>query len=825
MPYSIYQICDAVQGRLIGHPPPGLLITHLFTDSRQVTFAPAGLFFALVGPRRDGHDFLGHARQQGIRFFVVQHLPDLAEFPEACFIQVPDTLQALQSLAAWHRRQFDLPVIGITGSNGKTIVKEWLFQLLYPERHIVRSPRSFNSQTGVPLSVWAIAPEHELAIFEAGISRRSEMAQLAPVIQCTLGIFTCLGDAHSEGFASQEEKLNEKLVLFASASLIFYGADDPLVDKAMRTLGKPLFRWGAQPDADLQLLEAKTLSEQRRTLLKVRYQGVEVQAEIPFADQASITNAMLCWSVLLYLGIPHETIRERLIRLEPVEMRLEMREAINECVLINDSYNSDLSALAIALDFMARQAGGKRRTLILSDILESSRSLDALYNSVADLICEKSVHRVLAVGEQAQLLASKLPPEIKIACFDHADSLLQRINAEEINFQGEIILLKGARRFGFERIASRLARKVHQTTLEIHLGALVHNLRQFQQLLAPGVRTMVMVKAAAYGSGSVEIAKTLEQHQVDYLAVAYADEGVELRRNGVQLPIMVLNPEEAVFDMMLRYRLEPELYSLRILRQFARFCAGRTVEIPVHLKIETGMHRLGFVEDDLEETVSILLSHPQLRVISVFSHLAAAENPAHDAFTHQQAKRFQRAYAILAQALAYRPLRHLLNSNGTVRFPEYQMDMTRLGIGLYGLDVALSPPLNLQVVLRLKAAISQIKCLQEGDTVGYGRRGMVQPGARVATISIGYADGLLRAAGNGCFSVLVHGRPAPIIGSVCMDMCMVDVSHIPQAQEGDPVIIFGPEWPVQYLTQALHTIPYEVLTGISPRVKRVYIQE
>lgn len=814
-----------MQGRLIGQPPPGLLITHLLTDSRHVTFAPASLFFALSGPRRDGHAFLSHAWQQGVRFFVVQRLPDLAAFPEACFIQVPDTLQALQTLAAWHRRQFDLPVIGITGSNGKTIVKEWLFQLLHPERHIVRSPRSFNSQTGVPLSVWAMAPEHELAIFEAGISRRGEMTRLAPVVQCTLGVFTCLGDAHSEGFASQKEKLSEKLALFASASLIFYGADDPLVDKAMRALGKPLFRWGAHPEADLQLLEVKILPEQRRTLLKVLYRGMEAQAEIPFADQASIANAMLCWSVLLHLGMPQETISERLARLEPVEMRLEMREAINECILINDSYNSDLSALAIALDFMARQAGGKRRTLILSDILESSRSLNALYASVADLICEKGVHRVLAVGEQARLLASKLPPEVESACFDLAESLLQCINAGELDFKGEIILLKGARRFGFERIADRLARKVHQTTLEIHLGALVHNLRQFQQLLAPSVRAMAMVKAAAYGSGSVEIAKTLEQHQVDYLAVAYADEGVELRRNGVQLPIMVLNPEEAVFDMMLRYRLEPELYSLRILRQFAQFCAGRTAEVPVHLKIETGMHRLGFAENDLDEAASILLLHPQLKVVSVFSHLAASENPAHDAFTHQQAERFQCAYAILTQALGYRPLRHLLNSNGIVRFPEYQMDMVRLGIGLYGLDVAAPPHLNFQAVLRLKAVISQIKCLHEGDTVGYGRRGVVQPGARIATISIGYADGLLRAAGNGRFSVLIHGQPAPIIGSICMDMCMADVSHIPQAQEGDPVIIFGSEWPVQQLAQALHTIPYEVLTGISPRVKRVYVQE
>ncbi len=821
--FSIFQISDAVQGRILGKAPVGSVVEHLITDSRHIAFAPTSLFFALPGPRRQGHDFIADAYRQGIRYFVVSQAPDLNAFPDACFIEVPDTLAALQKLAAWHRRQFRLPVVGITGSNGKTIVKEWLFQLLHPGRRIVRSPRSFNSQVGAPLSVWQLHPEHDLALFEAGISRCGEMARLAPVIQCTLGVFTALGDAHSEGFASLDEKLQEKLALFHEAELIFYGADDKRVDEAVRALGKPVFRWGKDSHVELQLLRSDPSPDRRSTDLTAEFRGRTLHFRIPFSDQASIHNAMLCCCVMLHFGIPDAVIRERMAGLEAVEMRLEMREGIHDCTIINDSYNSDLNALAIALDVMARQAAGRRRTLILSDILESARDTQTLYAAVADLICEKGVQRVFAVGEHIRRLAGKLPPDIETAFFADAADFLRQVDADA--FHREIILVKGARRFGFERIADRLARKVHQTALEINLSALAHNLRQFQQLLAPGVRTMAMVKAAAYGSGSVETAKLLELQQVDYLAVAYADEGVELRRSGIRLPILVLNPEEAVFDMLIRYRLEPELYSLRILRGFARFCAGMEGPVQVHLKIESGMNRLGFVEDDLREAIGVLSAHPQLRVASVFSHLAASEDPAQDAFTHLQAARFESAFQLFSGGLGYRPLRHLLNSGGIARFPQYQMEMVRLGIGLYGLEAPAQAGLRLQPVLSLRAAVSQIKTLAAGDTVGYGRKGAGAPGMRIATISIGYADGLLRAAGNGRYSVLIRNKLAPLAGNVCMDMCMADVTHIPEAAEGDPVVIFGPGLPVQKLAFALGTIPYEVLTGISPRVKRVYVQE
>lgn len=820
MRFSLFQLADAMQGRVIGQAPAGAVVEHLITDSRHIAFAPTALFFALRGPGRDGHAFIADAYRQGLRYFVVARLPEVGSLPEACFIQVADTLEALQMLAAWRRSLVSLPVIGITGSNGKTIVKEWLFQLLHPNRHVLRSPRSYNSQTGVPLSVWQLKPEHELALLEAGISRMGEMAKLAPIIQPTLGLFTTLGDAHSEGFPDAETKLREKLMLFQSAQLIFYNADDARVDAAMRALGKPLFCWGSAAHADLQLLRASSSDDCRSTRIEARFEGRERSIDIPFSDQASIHNAMLCWCVLLHLGLPDDLIGERMSRLEPVEMRLEMREAVNACTLINDSYNSDLNALSIALDFMARQASGRRRTLVLSDILESSRAPETLYAQVADLICEKGVERLIGIGGQVQRLQGKLPDGIATVFYNDADAFLQQHDME--TFSREIILLKGARRFGFERIADRLALKVHQTVLEIHLAALTHNLRQFQQLLAPGVRTIAMVKAAAYGSGSVEVAQLLELQRVDYLAVAYADEGVELRRGGIGLPILVLNPEEAVFDMMLRYRLEPELYSLRLLRNFARFCANRQEPVPVHLKVETGMNRLGFEKDSLDEAVAELQANPQLRVVSVFSHLAASENPELDAFTHEQARRFESAWQRISEGLGYRPLRHILNTNGIARFPQYQMDMVRLGIGLYGIP---TESLDLQPVLCLKAAISQIRTLREGDTVGYGRRGAGQAGMRIATISIGYADGLLRAAGNGRFSVLIRGRRAPTVGNICMDMCMADISQIPDAGEGDSVVVFGPGLPLEELAAALGTIPYEVLTGISPRVKRVYVQE
>lgn len=822
MIYTPASIADIVGGRLAGsgNNPE---IRRLLTDSRQVIFPEQAAFFALPGRRHDGHRYVGDLYRKGVRCFVVSHTKMAEHCPEADFILVDDTLKALQTLATHHRHLFSFPVIGITGSNGKTIVKEWLFQLLHPDYRIVRSPRSYNSQIGVPLSVWQIRSAHNMGIFEAGISTTGEMERIAPIIDCSIGIFTNIGEAHSEGFSNKEEKLRQKLRLFDKASTVVYCVDQQVVHQAMALLPARKFTWSKEGlQADLSIIKEEKTGN-RRTELEALYRGQTLSTVVPFTDPASVENAIHCWSVLLLLGLDSSTIKERMLRLEPVAMRLELREGANGCVLINDSYNSDLTSLAIALHFMQQQSNGQRQTLILSDILQSGQSEAALYAEVSQLLQETGVNRFIGIGTAVEAIAAQAPPELECRIFASTDAFLKE--ADKLDFQQEVILLKGARQFAFERIAARLSRKVHRTTLEVNLSALLHNLNAYHSLLKPGVKLMVMVKAAAYGSGSLEIARLLAFHKVDYLAVAYADEGVELRRGGIQLPILVLNPEEEAFENMLRYRLEPEVYSLAQIKQLIRYVPEQGPPLLVHVKLDTGMRRLGFEPADLEELALLLQSYPQLRIQSVFSHLAASEASEHDDFTREQIRQFRAGYQMLVDRLGYHPLRHILNTSGISRFPDDQMDMTRLGIGLYGVDSHPEMQSRLKTVLTLKATISQIKNIEPGETVGYGRRGKLDYPAKIATISIGYADGLLRGAGNGRYKVLINGKPAPIVGNVCMDMCMVDISALDNIREGDEVIIFGENPPVQQLATAMQTIPYEVLTGISPRVRRVYLHE
>ena len=807
---SVFQVGDITGADVYGAAPTEPILEHLVTDSRVIAFAPSSLFIALRGPQRNGHDFIMDAWTQGVRCFLVSELPPPAVLPEACFLLVRDTLQALQQLATWRRRQFHIPVIGITGSNGKTIVKEWLFQLLHQDYHIVRSPRSYNSQIGVPLSVWQMQADHELAIFEAGISRKGDMDTLAPMIDCSIGIFTMLGDAHSAGFADADEKLDEKLRLFNAAGIIFCSADNPHVLQKIRQQHKSVFCLGTHPDCQLQITTIKT---GRLTEISAQFQGQLFDLILPFADKASIDNALLCCAVALHLGVPIPEIIRRVAQLEAVDMRMEVQEGIQGCTIINDSYSADLQSLAIALDTMQRLAAGRPTTLILSDMLDNIGDADRLYNAVADLICEKKVDRLYGIGEAVSALAHKLPGEIPLACYPSTAHFLADISTA--SFSGQIILIKGARQFCFEQIAAHFSRKAHLTTLEINVSALLHNLRSLQQSLRPGVRTMTMVKAAAYGSGSAEIARRLSMQPLSYLAVAYPDEGVELRQAGIRLPILVLNPGDTDFLTMIRYALEPEIFSLGQLRRLLSY----TPHAVIHLKVETGMNRLGFADNDLPELCDFLQQYPGIIVQSIFSHLAAAENPDFDDFTHQQVARFVSACNIIEARLGYRPLRHILNSSGIRRFPQYQFDMVRMGIGLYGIGGIGEP------VLTLSAVISQIKTLSAGDTVGYGRAGAAYPGMRIATVSIGYADGLPRLAGNGRYSLLIHQKAAPIVGRVCMDMCMVDITQIPEAREGDSVCIFGPQWPVEALAEACDTIPYEILTGIAGRVRRLYVED
>jgi alanine racemase len=803
--YPIAEIAKLLGATSVGPCSEGW-VDHLLFDSRRLVNASRTLFFALAGPRNDGHRYLGELYAQGVRCFVVSRTEGLGEFPDACFLPVNDVLGALQQLAKAHRGRFDLPVIGITGSNGKTVVKEWLWQLLSVDRSVVRSPKSYNSQIGVPVSVWQIAPGHELGIFEAGISRPGEMSRLADIIACDIGLFTNIGDAHNEGFPDWETKVREKCQLFASACRLVYCRDHALVAKVLSETypDREHHAWSFEdPDARFFL------------------EG------LPFSDRASCENALHVAFLMRLLGYADETIVERLSLLRPVELRLEAKVGINGCVLINDAYSADFLSLGIALDFLVQQSPSRRRTLVLSDLLETGRSPEGLYREVAELLVQKKVDRLVAIGPDIAVIPAYLPELLRIQteCFPTTGGFLRTFEPER--FREETILVKGARSFAFERIVRLLERKAHRTVLEIHLDALGHNLNIYRGLVGPSVKVMCMVKAAGYGSGSHEVARYLQYLGADYLAVAYADEGVELRQSGVETPILVLNPEENGFEAMVRYRLEPEMYSLSLLKNWTFFYENHFSgkKIPVHLKLDTGMHRLGFEENDLPELLEWIRSHPALEVKSVFSHLVASDAPEHDDFTDTQARRFEQMAGQIADVLGYLPMRHLLNSGGIARHPAYRYDMVRLGIGLYGIDGSAQLQDRLMPVSTLKATISQVKNVPKGDTVGYDRKGRVWRDSRIATISIGYADGFDRRLGNGVGKVLLRGQRVPVIGNVCMDMAMVDITDVPHAGEGDEVVVFGPGLSVREVAEWLGTIPYEVLTNVSERVTRICVAD
>ena len=797
-------------------------IHEILTDSRNLHDGAGTLFFAIPGLHHNGHDYVEALYDAGVRHFVVsQEIEHRSLFRDANFFKTDDTINALQRIALHHRKQFHIPIIGITGSNGKTIIKEWLFQLLHQDYHICRSPKSYNSQIGVPLSIWQLKTQHDLGVFEAGISQVGEMEKLASMILPSIGIFANIGQAHSEGFDSIQQKVKEKLKLFRELEKLIYCKDHEAIDKAVIEQSIPAYTWGRNQEANVCI---KTIEQVNfRTIITATTKGKEEKVVFPFTDEASIENAMHCWCLLKLMEYPLEKITQGLAGLEQVSMRLETRPGVNQCILVNDSYNADLDGLEAALEFTNRQFSNQAKAAILSDILQSGRTNEQLYQIVAGLLKKYRFQRVTAIGRGIEQMAAMLDADIHWNHFDTTEDFLSQ--QQHSKFQSEVILIKGARIFGFERIAQRLSHKVHQTQLEVNINALIHNIRVYQKYIKPSTRMMIMVKAAAYGSGSVEIARSLAFHKVDYLAVAYADEGIELREGGIRLPILVLNPEEAVFDSILRYELEPEIYSIRLLRAFANFTGRLQKQLPIHLKLDTGMHRLGFASSDIDELTNILRSNTQLKVMSIFSHLAGSESAEHDAYTHQQFQQYHDMYEQITLTLKYRPIQHILNSSGILRFPQYQLDMVRLGIGAYGVDSGGMIQKELQNVLTLSARISQIKDIEAAHSVGYSRKGRVERASRIATLSIGYADGLPRRCGNGQFSVLIKGKKAPTIGNICMDMCMVDLTNIPNAEEGDQAVIFGEEWSVQHLADAMDTIPYEVFAQIAPRVRRIYIQE
>jgi len=817
--YSVQHIQEIIQAEGVT-PDPNAVIRTLAFDSRKLADEKFTLFFALHG-RRSGETYIKQAYASGVRNFVVRtDYKDTDAWPGANFLFVDHPVQALQSLAAAHRKQFDYPVIAITGSNGKTIVKEWLYQLLRHDKKIVRSPKSYNSQIGVPLSVWNMTAEHELGIFEAGISLGGEMAALANVIQPTIGVLTNLGDAHNEGFSSKAEKLEEKLKLFSQVDLFVY-SPRYIPDENISLPGKEQFSWAFNQPADLCITHQED-SPSGGTTLTASFQGQIMSCQLPFRDAASLENVVCCWSVLLALHYKPSEVTQWLEKLHTVNMRMELKKGINNCSVIDDSYSLDLSSLSIALDFLNQQKQHPKKTLILSDIPESGISSETLYRQVADLLRSKEVDRLIGIGPEISAFSSLFSLEQQF--YESTASFLS--DMPQLRLNNEAILLKGARRFEFEHISKALTQKVHETVLEINLSALEENLNHYKSRLKPGVKLMAMVKAFSYGSGSYEIANILQFNGVDYLTVAYADEGVSLRQAGITLPIMVMNPDVDGFETMIDNNLEPELYSLRVLRSFldALSSSGRT-GYPVHIKLDTGMHRLGFSPNELEPLLALISGEPCIIVKSAFSHLTSSEDPDSDHFTRQQIKLFSEMTTRLESALGYSIIKHIANTSAISRLPEAQFDMVRLGIGLYGVDSSVSSMKSpLHTVARLVTCVSQIKELSKGDTVGYNRRGVMLHDGKVATVKIGYADGYDRKLGNGVGQMLINGHLVPTIGSICMDMCMLDVTGV-DVEEGDEVIVFDGEHTVSHIARQLETIPYEVLTGISQRVKRVYFYE
>lgn len=792
-------------------------VTHLLTDSRRLVSAPDTLFFAIPTKRNSGCRYIADLYETGVRSFVVPAGCDL-NYHDANVWVVTDVVQALQRLAAWHRSHFSMPVIGVTGSNGKTIVKDWLVQLLSEDHHVVASPKSYNSQIGVPLSVWQMNDSHDLAIFEAGISEAGEMTNLQHVINPTIGIFTNVGQAHDENFLTRGQKVAEKLQLFTHCEALIYCSDHKEIHSMVSDIEhfKSLrrFTWGCAPDNDLQVVSVVT--NDHSSTLTLRHKEL-FTIEIPFIDRASQENAIHCIATMLYLGYDdYGIIAERCSKLSPVEMRLEMNEGINNCLLINDSYSLDLNSLTIALDYLSHQQQHYRRTLVMSDILQAGMSDSELYSQVVALLRQKRVSRFVGIGV-ALGRCKNLFEDFECQFYSTTEEFLEK--HDMASFNSETILLKGARVFGFERIAKLLQRKSHETVMEVNLDALVHNLNYYRTLISSKTKLMAMVKASSYGAGTVEVASTLQFNHADYLTVAYVDEGVELRRNGITLPIMVMNPEEAGFDDIIRYRLEPDIYSFRILNLFADRVKLYGGPYPIHIEFDTGMHRLGFSGDDEQHLLARLKElDGLLEVKSVFSHLACSEDPQKDDFTNRQIERLR------TWSKDFPGMKHILNSSGITRFPEAQMDMVRLGIGLYGIAPEPEVQARLRQVSRLVTRISQIKDIPEGDTVGYNCRWRAERPSKVAILTLGYADGLHRGLGYGNGHVLVNGKEAPIIGSICMDMCFVDVTDV-ECQEGDRAVFFGDGDLLQRNAKAAHTIPYELLTAVSPRVKRVYYHE
>ena len=823
MQYTIEQITAVLKARAIIHSP-GRTVSRLLTDSRSLSFPEDTIFFAIKTKHGDGHNYIEELYGRGVRNFVVNSAEKFPALNEANFVIVKESLGALQTLAAYHRSQFNIPIVGITGSDGKTIVKEWLYQLTTGDYFVTRSPRSYNSQIGVPLSVTKLDENSTLGIFEAGISRIQEMENLQRIIKPTIGIVTNISSAHQENFSSMQEKCLEKLQLFRKCDIVIYNADDTLLASCVTRSMLPSreIAW-SRKDPERPLFIKSIEKSETGTTITYRYLTIENSYSIPFLDNASIEDSISCLAAALYLMIPANVIAERMAQLEPVAMRLEVKEGKRGCTVINDSYNSDTASLDIALDFMERRCNAMphlKRTLILADIKQTGESAQALYRIVLKQLIERKIEKFIGIGKDIDSQAGIfIDSNIECHFFKTTEDLLT--SGLLGCMHDECVLIKGSRSFHFEDVSESLEKKVHQTILEVNLSALRDNLNRYRSNLNPDTKTACMVKASAYGAGALEVGRTLQDCNVDYLAVAVADEGAELRKEGITTGIIVMNPEPSSYSTLFDNKLEPEVYSFGMLKSLLHAaCHEGITDYPIHIKIDTGMHRLGFQPSDIPELIESLKKQSALVPRSVFTHFVGSDSPMFDEFSKMQMEKFEKAATELQAAFSHKILRHICNSAGAERFTCAQHDMVRLGIGLYGIS-PITEDATLQPISTLKTIILQIHNVDKGESVGYSRKSILTRPSRIAALPIGYADGLNRKLGNGKGYCIVNGQKAPYIGNICMDVCMIDITDI-DCKEGDIVEIFGPQLPVNTIAGWLDTIPYEVLTSVSNRIKRIY---
>ncbi len=814
-------ISNICQARIFGNNH--LAINRIIIDSRM-SLPPYQqiLFVCIRGKRFDGHQFVGELYKTGVRAFLIEQELEYYE-PDATYIKVESTINALQAIAAHHRKQFNIPVIGITGSYGKSIIKEWLYDMLESNFSIIRSPKSFNSQIGVPLSVLQLNENHNLAIFEAGISQPNEMNKLKNIIQPTIGIFTNIGKAHQENFENIEHKIQEKLVLFEQVEVAIIPSKYTTVIEYFKKLFpcKKLITWGYSDENHLQI-QCKQLINNEVHIKCSYLNKIEYTFRIPFNQDAFVENALTAATTAIFLGIEKKTIEDKIQQLKPLEMRLEMVDAINRSTLINDYYNSDLTSVSVALQFLQKHNNHPRTAIILSDIPNTGMPPALIYSYVGQWIKDSKPDVFVGIGSEITQNKSFFPSNSYF--YESTNEFLN--NLYQIKLYDATILLKGARKFTFEKIRRALEKQTHETVVVVDLNALRHNFLTYKSLLPKQTGMIAMVKAFSYGSGLLEIARLLQDQHIDYLGVAFADEGIELRNHGIHVPVMVMSPENFSFLSMIEHRLEPVIYNFRTLMQYAEISKKTGFEqLPFHIKIDSGMHRLGFTPNDVPQLLHLLKKFPWLKLTSVFTHLAASDDQHEDAFTIQQIKSYQQCLSLIRKEFSHHILSHVQNSAGIERFHQYSFDLARIGIGLYGFSQTSELKQKLQSVLTFKTSISQIKTLKKGDTVGYNRKGIMKNNGRIAILPIGYADGFNRKLGNGAFEVKVHNQFAPTIGTVCMDMCMIDISHIPSANEGDEVIIFENTEDIERMAKVLNTIPYEILTSISRRVKRIYYHD